>query len=280
MNFRTDLAMEIKESLKKDNLDGILTHSEQVGNIKITRIKIVNENGERLLKRPVGTYITVEIPDINISNILENESRCIIKNELIKILPKSGCILIAGIGNAKITHDSLGPRCVEKIISTRHLHTGAKCHAKFADIRPCACIKTGVLGQTGIETGETISGYVKAIKPCAVIVIDSLASKDISRLGTTIQISSGGIIPGSGVGVARQEISEKTLNVPVISIGVPTVTDFKYFLQSAYNGTNDLKGYNQSNSNDFMITSKNIDLTVERCCNLISCAINDIIQKI
>lgn len=93
------------------------------------------------------------------------------------------------------------------------------------DTRMVSAISPGVLGTTGIETVEILKGIVDNIKPKLIIVIDALASRSIERISSTIQISDTGIVPGAGVGNTRKEISQNTLGVPVVAIGIPTVVD-------------------------------------------------------
>ena len=132
--------------------------------------------------------------------------------------------LVVGLGNWNVTPDSLGPKVVSKIMITRHLKELVPDEIDEG-IRPVCAISPGVLGITGMETGEIVKGIVERVKPDVLICIDALASRRLNRVNTTIQIGTSGIAPGAGVGNKRKELSEKTLGIPVIAIGVPTVVD-------------------------------------------------------
>ena len=277
MNFRTDLALEQKEYLKKDVLDGVLCETFKRNSSKITRIKVINETGEKTLGKPMGSYVTVETDSFSKCYSIADERMETVRDELIRLLPEEGSVLVAGLGNMKITPDALGPKCSESIFATRHLKE------EFAQKLGLGNLRPGVLGQTGVETGETIAGAVRTVAPSAVIVIDALAARRLSRLGCTVQIATCGIIPGSGVGNARAEISENTLGVPVISIGIPTVVDAATL---AYDIINDSKGSDtpelqhqiEPHSSMMMITPKEIDIMIERASKFLSMAINCALQ--
>jgi spore protease len=178
------------------------------------------------------------------------------------MLPK-GPVLVAGLGNNDITPDAIGPRTVRQVLATRHIGGELARENGFDALRPTAAIAPGVLGQTGMEIAEIIRALAATLKPAAVIAVDALAAGDVSRLGTTIQISSAGISPGSGVMNAREELSEKSLGLPVISVGVPTVID-----AAALTGS----------STPMMITPRDIDLLVGRAGKALSLIINKALQ--
>ena len=216
--IRTDLAVD--EIDKKININGVKCEEKIIDDIKISNVKIDKENG---LNRKPGNYITLEFDDVT---DIEN------RNKLIKVLTKylkqiiklkrDSYGLIIGLGNYKSTPDSLGPLVIKDIIVTNHLYELGEISSDFNRL---SAIIPGVTGETGIETSDIIEGVVNKIKPDYLIVIDSLASKSISRLNKTIQITDTGIHPGSGIGNKRKEISKDTLGIPVIAIGVPTVVD-------------------------------------------------------
>ncbi len=133
-------------------------------------------------------------------------------------------ILIVGLGNWNVTPDALGPRVVSKVMVTRHIHQYVPDQVQEG-VRPVCAVSPGVLGITGIETGEIVKGIVEKIKPHVVIAIDALASRKLDRVNATIQIADTGIAPGSGVGNKRMELTAESLGVPVVAIGVPTVVD-------------------------------------------------------
>ena len=230
-NIRTDLAVETREEIaKKGEIgDGVLFSEEVIDGFLCSEIEITNESGEKITGRGMGKYITIEFGRI----WLKEYSDFIFAVELIakKIKMLAGedtqKILIAGLGNNYITADSIGPKALQKILITRHLKQqlpGLYDNDNF-DLTEMSGIAPGVLGQTGMETAEIILSVTEEIKPSLVIIIDALASRKVSRLATTVQLSNTGISPGSGVGNHRQAIDSKLLGTKVISIGVPTVVD-------------------------------------------------------
>ena len=233
-NFRTDLALERKDLFKKNNnleeIDGIETEEREINdNLKVSRVKITNKNGEQAIGKPIGTYITIDINKLRMANEEEiQNSANVLSEELREIINKhigvEDDILVVGLGNLYVTPDSLGPKVINDIDVTRHI---IKYLPQYIDenTRPVSAISPGVLGTTGIETLEILEGIVQNIKPKLLIVIDALASRSIERISSTIQLSDTGIVPGAGVGNTRKELSEKTLGIPVIAIGIPTVVE-------------------------------------------------------
>ncbi len=277
MNFRTDLALERKEYLDRHDLDGIISHKKTVDGITVDTITVTNEAGEKAIGKPAGTYITVETVPFTRNSDLFSPSLYVLRDELKGLLPEEkGCVLVAGLGNPDITPDALGPRCISLLFATRHIPDSLARESGFSSLRPVAGIIPGVLGKTGMESSEIISGIVKKINPCAVIVIDALASRSTDRLGRTVQLSDTGISPGSGVGNHRQSINEKNLGVPVIAIGVPTVVDGRTLafdiLEKAGISEETIK---QTDIKDtMMVTPKEIDALIERASRLVAMAIN------
>ena len=234
-DFRTDLADERRDLYKKINqiqqeIPGIKTEEEDVDEkIKITRVEIQNEQGAEALGKPVGNYITIDIKKLNI--ITEEEIQKAaestakeIKARIDHLVNEKDDILVVGLGNSDVTPDALGPKVVKHIEVTRHI---IRYLPQYIDenARPVSAVAPGVLGTTGIETLEIVQGIVENIKPKLLIVIDALASNSMERISSTIQIADTGIVPGAGVGNTRKEISQKTLGIPVIAIGIPTVVE-------------------------------------------------------
>ena len=227
-NFRTDLADERRDLYKKANsieneVNGIETQIENVNEkIKITRVKIINEEGEKSIGKPKGDYITI-LTDEELekaSEVLAEELKKLIQE---KIKYKDD-VLVVGLGNEEVTPDALGPNVIKNVEVTRHIINYLPQYID-ENARPVSAIAPGVLGTTGIETLEIIKGVIEHVKPKLLIVIDALASRSMERISSTIQISNTGIVPGAGVGNTRKEISIKTLGIPVIAIGIPTVVD-------------------------------------------------------
>ncbi len=284
MNLRTDLALERKEIITEPEPPGITCETIEMQNARVTRIEVINDDGERILGKPKGKYTTVEVPPFSHSAQLLDGRLTALSGELSALLPPDGTILVTGLGNDDITPDALGPRCCELLLTTRHISAELARSSGLGELRPVAAIVPGVLGKTGIETGETLAGIVKAVHPAAVITIDALAARRLSRLGCTVQLSDSGIVPGSGVGNARAEISSKTLGVPVISVGVPTVVDAATLAYDLLNKSGseineeELQKNLGSEGSQMMITPREIDLVIERAARLIAMSINCALQ--
>ncbi len=233
-NFRTDLALERRDIYQKANklnqIDGVESTEEEINdNIKVSRVKITNSKGEEALGKPIGTYVTIDVKKLKMAGEEEIQKTSeVLTDELKKIVEmhvnNQEDILIVGLGNIYVTPDALGPKVINEIDVTRHI---IKYLPQYVDegTRPVSAISPGVLGTTGIETVEILKGIVENIHPKLLIVIDALASRSIERISSTIQISDTGIVPGAGVGNTREEISEKSLGIPVVAIGIPTVVE-------------------------------------------------------
>lgn len=285
MNLRTDLAVERHEIVGSDEINGIEFNKYNDGGVTVTDIKVTNENGSRALGKPIGSYITVEVTPFSKANDLFSHQLTVLSKRIKELLPNGNdTVLIAGLGNKTITPDALGPRAAELIFATRHIGSELKKSIGLESIRSAAVITPGVLGKTGIETGEIIESIVKKLKPCAVIVIDALASRRLERLGTTVQMATSGVVPGSGVGNARSRIDQQTLGVPVISIGVPTVVDAATLANDLFENA----GYASKSAEiekllrpigeQIMVTPKEIDLMIERASQLVAMSINCALQ--
>lgn len=234
-NYRTDLALERCDIYKKahnieNEIDGIEAKEEKIDDsIRISKVKITSEIGEKAINKPMGNYITIDIKNFKsifnediekTSEIVSNELKSLINEHITKEEP----ILIVGLGNIYVTPDALGPKVINEIDITRHLLQYMP-EVLEKGTREISAISPGVLGTTGIETLEIVKGIVENIKPKLLIVIDALASRSIERISSSIQIADTGIVPGAGVGNTRKELSEKTIGVPVIAIGIPTTVE-------------------------------------------------------
>ena len=266
-NFRTDMADERKDIYKKanklDNIPSIETSENIIdNNIKINIVNITNEEGQKAIGKPIGTYVTIDIKNLKLASDEDIEKASdVVKNELKKILD-SHCstqdeILVVGLGNQFVTPDSLGPKVVSEIDITKHFIKYTPQYVKEGTRSVCA-IAPGVLGTTGIETSEIIKGIVDNIKPKMLIVIDSLASKSVERISSTVQISDTGIVPGGGVGNAREELSQSTIGIPVIAIGVPMVVESAVLVNDCLNLFIE-KLQNEAKSNDYLNELKEKD---------------------
>ena len=280
MNFRTDLAIERQEYREKETLDGVLSSTETVEGIKVTTIEIINEQGERLIGKPAGKYITLETDKLYKSSEAFSSASQVLCSELRRLLPERGTVLVAGLGNEDITPDALGPKSLDLLLATRHISGEFADSLGLGELRSVAGIVPGVLGKTGIETVEIIGGVVKRISPSCVIVIDALASRNTERLGTTVQLCDTGVSPGSGVGNRRKGINSETLGVPVIAVGVPTVVDALTMAADVFEKAGvDLPDMDFSEHRQMMVTPKEIDSLIDKAAHLIAMGINTALQK-
>lgn len=225
--------MAIEQVESSNNLEGVRQDSYVINDIKVTSV-ILDENNK--LGKNKGNYITIEFDDITDTNNRKNVED-ILKNEIKKLLRKmnigdNDMCLVIGLGNSRSTPDSLGPLTINNILVTNHLYLLNSLDDNYR--RVCA-INPGVTGETGIETSDIILSIVNNIKPEFIITIDALASQSISRVNKTIQMTDTGIHPGSGIGNKRKEISENTIGIPVLSIGVPTVVDASVIVADTIN---------------------------------------------
>lgn len=229
-SVRTDLAIErrdIYESENKKTITGVRVEDEDYDDVKVTTVHIENEEGEKNMGKPIGKYVTIEMPELTqYDGVIMDQVAHVLSGSLEKMikLNDNSTTLVVGLGNIAVTPDALGPKVVKRLMITRHLKNLIP-EDIDEDIRPVCAIAPGVLGTTGIETGEIIKSLVDKIKPDLVICIDALSSRSLKRVAKTIQVSNTGIAPGAGVGNNRMEINEKAIGVPVIAIGVPTVVN-------------------------------------------------------
>ena len=224
---RSDLATEIIKIKKTDEKDGILTEEFTSNGIIINKITVKTENAAKNIGKPCGTYITVDLSGAFSSDETHTKAVDAIAEELKELIGEdlSDSAMIVGLGNSELTSDAIGPQTVSGLIVTRHLKQHLPEVYSAMPLRETAAFLPGVLGHTGIESAETVKAIAKIVEPKVLIIIDALASRKVDRLCSTVQISDTGISPGSGVGNDRKEISEKTVGIPVIAIGIPTVVD-------------------------------------------------------
>ena len=281
MQNRTDLALELKEEKNIGSAEsGIIvkTRIDTTNHIKETKILIQNKKGERSLGKPKGSYITIEAGDLssNDGSFHKEMSEALFLN-LRQLLGKRKKILIAGLGNANVTADSLGPKVVNNLCITRHLQKEGIGKYQFE----LSAIAPGVMAQTGIETSEILESLAAKIKPDVLIAIDALAARSSSRLNKTIQISDTGIAPGSGVGNHRNEITEHTIGVPVFAIGVPTVISVPAIIHDLF-GEQPVENEYENIDEEFIsmhVTPKNIDESMKRISYTISEGINHLLHN-
>lgn len=285
--IRTDLALEAQEIAQEAGaLEGVKSEQSTLGGVTVTRVRVLDERGAKALGKPVGNYVTVEAPGLGeAEDEAYDQALDILAHELTKMLEPlgGGLVLVAGLGNAELTPDALGPKCIRSVLVTRHIAGELSQVAGLEGLRPVAAIAPGVLGQTGVETGEILHSIVEDIRPTAVLVIDALASRRAARLGNTIQIADTGIVPGSGIGNRRFAVNRESLGVPVISIGLPTVVDAATLTVDVLNSAGmppkpgdeeRIRGSIEPGGITMFVTPRLIDLIIEHSARLTGRAIN------
>lgn len=271
----TDLALEARELWQEDagrttKLPGVRAREWSGKGITMTKVEILDQNGVRALGKPVGSYVTLEWKrgmlrePAGFSNTAASLGR-----ELSRMVPGKGPVLVAGLGNGAVTPDAVGPRAMEHLVVTRHLVSS------FPQFRPVSAIAPGVLGTTGLESVEVVRGIVERSKPCCVVVVDALASRSPDRVCTTVQLTDTGITPGSGVGNHRGAFDQRSLGVPVIAVGVPTVVEAQTLLQDALeeNGSKNKKIETKCDKM-MIVTPRDIDARVDRLARLLGYGIS------
>ena len=277
MQIRTDLALEQRELMTGKATDNVLVRKRRLGAAEITEVEVCNAAGEKELGKPQGKYITVEIPEFAHDSELLDGRLTAMTETLCALLPKDGAVLVAGLGNPDITPDALGPRTARGVFATRHIDKALAQSLGFSELREVCAVCFGVLGQTGMETAEALRGMVDTVHPCAVITVDALASRSLSRLGKTVQLTDTGITPGSGIGNSRARIDRETLGVPVIAVGVPTVVDAATLIHDFTDGHTPHEAYAKE-AVAMMVTPREVDTLVRRASRFLSLAINCALQ--
>lgn len=292
---RTDLALEARESITDadSSLRGVKMEEEydEETDIRITKVEITTKNGARAMGKPMGTYITIEVPGmLEPDEGYHREISEAIAGQLIKIIPDSNEeqeILVVGLGNREVTADALGPHVVDNLFVTRHIvREYGKAAYNKEKMNTVSGMEPGVMGKTGMEAAEIIRGVVEQTNPKVMVVIDALAARSTKRLNRTIQITNTGIHPGSGVGNNRNALTEETMGIPVIAIGVPTVVDAATIVLDAFEkmlegtGEADKHEYLEECSNalselhNMYVASKDIDAVIKRVGFTVSEGIN------
>ncbi len=283
--IRTDLAFESRDFyLAKNNLRHLpeaKTEAEENEIYKINRVFISSNSAAEKIGKKKGKYITIHSPHIS-SGLYTEELSLVLAKELSALLPhdkEKSLAFVAGLGNKSVTPDALGPQTLSMLIVTRHL---AHEFPKDSSLSALCALAPGVLGITGIESAEIFKAVSEKVKPDYIIAIDALASASPSHVGTTIQLSDTGINPGSGVQNRRSALNEETLGVPVIAIGVPTVSDSASVIISAFSphvSRDILEDVLKNEGNNLIVTPKNIDAIILRASAILSRGINLSVHK-
>lgn len=292
---RTDLALEARESISEADSEvrGVRVEEYYLeeDDIKVTKVFIETKNGAKAMGKPIGTYVTMEAPAMvepdedyhrEISECLSGELKGMIPNA-----QEEQSVLVVGLGNREVTADALGPQVVDNLFITRHVvKTYGKAAYNCRKMNLISSIEPGVMAKTGMETAEIIKGVVSETKPDVLVVIDALAARSTKRLNRTVQITNTGIQPGSGVGNHRNALTQESLGVPVIAIGIPTVVDAATIvgdalekLMSGYSEFDRVKYMGQHRSafselNNMYMTGKDIDAVIKRVSFTVSEGIN------
>ncbi len=283
----TDLALEAAELRARElppqgKLDGVVSRHESRGGFEVDFVEIISEEGERVLEKPKGKYITLDIlPAVRREENAFAQACSLVAEYLKPLLPKEekGCALVAGLGNRAITPDAIGPDCARDIMVTRHVVE--RMPEYFGSFRPVAAVAPGVLGTTGIETAEFLRGLVRDVGPDLVIVVDALMSRRMSRLCSTVQITDTGVAPGSGLGGNSVKINDAYLGVPVIALGVPTIIDSATLAIDTMHDAG-LEGFDEEKIREagqgFIVTPKEIDRMSAESAKILAYGINLALQ--
>lgn len=282
---RTDLALELAEGFEEMEVEkGVLMKVEFSKNQKLkkTIIRIINEEGEKLLKKGKGLYITIEGANLaDPDPSYHQDASEFLHSCLQEILKDYGHVLVIGLGNEDVTADALGPFVVGNLSVNRHLilenltNHAAKMMSAFSP---------GVMAQTGMETADMVKAIAEKLKPDALVVVDALAARSAERLNRTIQVCDTGITPGSGVGNHRMGITKETMGMDVIAIGVPTVISVPTLVEDAFSFLQEediklLEKYMTPEMEEMYVTPKNVDEAVKKISYTISEAINGCIGE-
>ena len=290
---RTDLALEDRERIegRGGEIHGVVLEEEnrEESGIRITRVRIETKNGARIMGKPLGTYITLEAPALTEQDEgYHREVSVELARLLREVMPdvkKERQVLVVGLGNREVTADSLGPHVADNLFVNRHvvMEFGPAAYNR-EEMHRISCIVPGVMARTGMESAEIVHGIVKETKPDFLIAVDALAARSTRRLNRTMQVSTSGIYPGSGVGNHRNALTKDSLGVPVIAIGVPTVVDAATIVGDALERMEKDSGLQiigarehpgaVSELNNMYVTSKDIDETIKRLSFTVSEGIN------
>lgn len=298
--IRTDLALEAREGLSEadGSMRGVRVEEyyKEAEDIQVTKVMIDTKNAAKIMGKPMGVYVTMEAPAlVEPDEDYHREISDCLAEELLQMIPnpeKEQSILVVGLGNREVTADALGPQVVDNLFITRHVVKNyGKAAYNCSRMNLVSSIEPGVMAKTGMETAEIVKGVVAETRPDVLIVIDALAARNTRRLNRTIQITNTGIQPGSGVGNHRNALTEESLGVPVIAIGVPTVVDAATIVGDALDQLlrdeefDGLKYIGQQSMtmaelNNMYMTGKDIDAVIKRVSFTVSEGINIAMERV
>lgn len=298
--IRTDLALEARESITEadSELRGVRVEEayNEKDDIRVTKVIIDTKNGAKIMGKPIGSYVTIEAPAlVEPDEDYHREISDCLAGELLHMIPgveREQSVLVVGLGNREVTADALGPQVVDNLFITRHVVLAyGKAAYNCTKMNLVSSIEPGVMAKTGMETAEIIQGVVEETRPDVLIVVDALAARSTRRLNRTIQVTNTGIQPGSGVGNHRNALTEETLGIPVIAIGVPTVVDAATIVGDALEKLlGDDKDFDSvkymgqhrtafAELNNMYMTGKDIDAVIKRVSFTVSEGINIAMEK-
>ena len=250
-------------------------HFDEAGDVHITKVVIETKNGAKMLGKPMGIYITLEAPAMTEpEEDYHQEISEVLARELRSVLPdpdREQSILVVGLGNREVTADSLGPNVVDNLFVNRHIvREYGKVAYNRSRMHQVSSLIPGVMAKTGMESAEIIRGVIGETKPDMVIVIDALAARSTKRLNRTIQITNTGIHPGSGVGNHRNAITQESLQIPVLALGVPTVVDAATIVGDAMGE----RPVTLKELNNMYVTTKDVDQQIQQISHILCDGIN------
>lgn len=276
--FETDLIEEARELWRSGpgdpgELPGIRSEERTCGPFPLSEVEVLDKTGAEQIGKPVGLYLTLTLDSLlTRRDALFAEGVRAVARQVARLLPEGGGqVLVVGLGNRAVTPDAVGPRTADHLLVTRHLVE--QMPEAFGSFRPVSALAAGVLGATGVESGELVQAVVRQIRPDAVVAVDALCAHSVRRLGSTVQLANTGISPGSGVGNARFALTQETLGVPVLAIGVPTVVRAGV-LAAQWGGAPE----QEDSLSSLLVTPKDIDVLVSDTARLLGYGISLALQ--
>ena len=288
---RTDLAVEWQQKDKGAGLPGVCFHERREMDFRVYEMVIESQEGAAAVGRPEGLYLTFDLgrPWL-LSDKRREEARTLLARHIRRLCRAQwrshgeDCLFVVGLGNREMTCDAIGPMTVERITVTRHVKRLDPALFERLSHRSVAAICPGVLGQTGLESAVTVKAVAETLEPGLILVVDALAAKSSDRLACTVQLSTGGIAPGSGVGNDRPAFTRESMGVPVLAIGVPMVVDSSTLVADALEraGIDELPKALLpvlENGRSFFVSLKEADAAAEAMASLLAEAIDEAMSR-
>ena len=255
MSVYTDIADEIYGPSKGQVPGGVKLFTARSGPVTLTRVQITRTG----LARPAGRYSTLEMPSLAVADSKDERYVSAVAGELRAMLPETGAVLVVGVGNRRVTADALGPRAAGGVLVTRGIAPDSR--TAELGLREVCCVSPGASGETGIPLAQVLAGLVRAVKPAAILCIDSLYTSDPARMGRTVQISDTGLCPARPS--SGKCLTRAMLGVPVLAVGIPTMME-----------ADDLLG-----RPGCVVTPRQLDTVVKKGAELLALAVNKALQQ-